>query len=417
MLVAGGLAAAAAAASVLTSAQSATAQVSAYPLPGTISASPTTQISLRGVAPDALGTISRQRIAQRPPLRAAAARTPTASGPAGCRIAASRRGETVTVRTGLHVRGARDGDFRFRIARIPGRVTIPKVVLEDIDAGKTRRFRSRPDLAPPVVTVDPGPRQTSPRLRLPQPEVQEGPEAGRADDRRQRRPADLLPPAARDPGGHGLPHPDLQGPAGPDVLAGHLAPGHRDRRAGDARPVLPRHQADPHAQRLPAGPARVPADTARPGGVHHLSGRAHRPAPVGGSRDGLAVDSVIQEVDLDTGLVTFEWHSLGKIALRETHSRPAASARDPVRLRPRELGRGRRQRRLPAVGPQHLGGLQDRPRDRRHRLAPRRPPQRLRARPRRPLRLAARRPLEPRRHADACSTTPPSRPSASTRAP
>ena len=51
--------------------------------------------------------------------------------------------------------------------------------------------------------------------------------------------------------------------------------------------------------------------------------------PVGGSRDGLAVDSVIQEVDIDTGLVTFEWHSLGKIALRETHSRPAPSARLP----------------------------------------------------------------------------------------
>ena len=34
------------------------------------------------------------------------------------------------------------------------------------------------------------------------------------------------------------------------------------------------------------------------------------------------VDSVIQEIDIATGLVTFEWHSLGNIPLRESFSRP-----------------------------------------------------------------------------------------------
>jgi hypothetical protein len=50
---------------------------------------------------------------------------------------------------------------------------------------------------------------------------------------------------------------------------------------------------------------------------------------VKGARRGLAVDSVIQEIDLDTGLVEFEWHSLGKIALTETFSKPNPSPRAP----------------------------------------------------------------------------------------
>jgi hypothetical protein len=43
---------------------------------------------------------------------------------------------------------------------------------------------------------------------------------------------------------------------------------------------------------------------------------------VGAAHRGLVVDSVIQEVDIATGLVTFEWHSLGKIPIRDTFSKP-----------------------------------------------------------------------------------------------
>ena len=42
----------------------------------------------------------------------------------------------------------------------------------------------------------------------------------------------------------------------------------------------------------------------------------------------MLVDSVIQEVDIDTGLVEFEWHSLGKIALTEPIA-PLANPRAP----------------------------------------------------------------------------------------
>ena len=42
---------------------------------------------------------------------------------------------------------------------------------------------------------------------------------------------------------------------------------------------------------------------------------------VGGSRRGIAVQAVVQEVDIATGLVVFEWHSLGNIGLSESHQR------------------------------------------------------------------------------------------------
>src|SRR6476469_3047669 len=43
---------------------------------------------------------------------------------------------------------------------------------------------------------------------------------------------------------------------------------------------------------------------------------------VGAAKRGLVVDSVIQEVDIATGLVTFEWHSLGNIPITDTFSKP-----------------------------------------------------------------------------------------------
>lgn len=45
---------------------------------------------------------------------------------------------------------------------------------------------------------------------------------------------------------------------------------------------------------------------------------------VGGPRDGTALDGVVQELDIRTGLMLFEWHSLGNVALTESYAKPAA---------------------------------------------------------------------------------------------
>ncbi len=39
-----------------------------------------------------------------------------------------------------------------------------------------------------------------------------------------------------------------------------------------------------------------------------------------GSSDGVVNDSVIEEIDIKTGLVMWEWHALGRIALSESHN-------------------------------------------------------------------------------------------------
>jgi hypothetical protein len=44
----------------------------------------------------------------------------------------------------------------------------------------------------------------------------------------------------------------------------------------------------------------------------------------GGAAHGVAVDGVIQEIDVHTGLVMWEWHSLGNVALSESYSKTPA---------------------------------------------------------------------------------------------
>jgi hypothetical protein len=45
-------------------------------------------------------------------------------------------------------------------------------------------------------------------------------------------------------------------------------------------------------------------------------------SPVGGSTDGVALDGIAQEVDIETGEVVFEWHSLDYVGLDESYSKP-----------------------------------------------------------------------------------------------
>jgi hypothetical protein len=52
-------------------------------------------------------------------------------------------------------------------------------------------------------------------------------------------------------------------------------------------------------------------------------------ASVGGSASGIALDCVIQEIDIRTGLVMWEWHSLGHVALGESYSSAPAHASSP----------------------------------------------------------------------------------------
>jgi hypothetical protein len=49
----------------------------------------------------------------------------------------------------------------------------------------------------------------------------------------------------------------------------------------------------------------------------------------GGPASGVALDGVIQEIDIHTGLVMWEWHSLGHVGLGESYSSPPGAAASP----------------------------------------------------------------------------------------
>ena len=82
--------------------------------------------------------------------------------------------------------------------------------------------------------------------------------------------------------------------------------------------------------------------------------RAH-----GGPANGAVADTLMQEIDLRTGLVRFEWHSLDHVALeRVLHAdQGQRHAEVAVGLLPHQLDRPRAERRPARRLPQHLGGL------------------------------------------------------------
>ena len=49
----------------------------------------------------------------------------------------------------------------------------------------------------------------------------------------------------------------------------------------------------------------------------------------GGPRKGIVEDAIVQQVDIKTGLVMFEWHAYGHVALYDSYSKPPGSADRP----------------------------------------------------------------------------------------
>jgi hypothetical protein len=52
-------------------------------------------------------------------------------------------------------------------------------------------------------------------------------------------------------------------------------------------------------------------------------------SPAGGPGSGVAVEGVIQKIDIHTHLVMWEWHSLGNVAVSESYSKPPTTATSP----------------------------------------------------------------------------------------
>jgi len=239
-------------------------------------------------------------------------------------------GETVRVRADVPLIGERNGAVRFRIARRPGSAGRENSFPDGSKPGiaGTNHYISRPDLHPPMAKVavsrpsassdyiflapKSGPSQAGPLILDSQGRtvwfhpLQRGYKA--YDFRAQTYQGEPVVtwwqgrPAGEYGGGKGI-----IADSGYHVVA--------SVRGGNGYPV------DIHEFRLtPKGTALVVAYHSTKWDLRTLHG----------PRDRAIVDSIAMEIDVKTGRVLFEWHSLGHIPLRDSYSRFNPKTRGPV---------------------------------------------------------------------------------------
>ena len=300
--------------------------VSVYPDRHTLAASAATTISFRGVEPGELGEVvvvgshsgrHGGRWEEHPDGRGATFVPDDAFA----------AGERVTVEVGVRVAGSDGQRSEFTIARAARIAPAPIDAAKPVShSARVRSFRSRPKLRPPAVAVETASERAAPGVVFVAPkrgESQQGPMIlDRAGELVWFRPL---------PGDQQAFDFRAQTYHGKPVITwwqGRVATYRGDGvgRIVDSsyRPVATvragnGYQLDLHEFTLtPAGTALIIGYVTVPWDLSKLGGR----------RRGLVEDNVVQEVDVETGAVLFEWHALGSIPLGDSY-RPA----------PRERGR------------------------------------------------------------------------------
>ena len=311
--------------------------VGVFPAPDTEAASPRTELSFRGVSAGSLGdvTVTGERSGVH---QARAVPHPDGDGVSLVFDEAFQAPERVTVDTKLEISGAQNGDFSFMTATRPreglgSSSPPPRNLLRALTGqrgkpprGSVPRYRTRPDLRPPEVQITRRPKRgTAPGLIFLSPKTVFG---------------------AR-------PRPGLQGGGLIADQRGEpvwFLPSGRSR-VNDLRvqqykgePVLTWWQG---RQVLGTGEGvvqivdrnyrsvkRVRAGNGYAFDFHEVTltkrgtllALVYSPVDkdlrsVGGARNGRVIDSVVQEIDVETGRVLFEWHSLGTVGLDESYGR------------------------------------------------------------------------------------------------
>ncbi|MBV9336803.1 MAG: arylsulfotransferase family protein [Solirubrobacterales bacterium] len=128
-------------------------EVSVYPLPGSASSLPQTQITFRGIPASQIGSV--QVVGSSTGAHSGTIRAD--SDDQGGSFMPSQPfapGETVTVSTGLNVVGGSGGAWKFAIAVPFGTITPMKLPMVPAGSNGVQHFHSRPDLQPASFTVN-----------------------------------------------------------------------------------------------------------------------------------------------------------------------------------------------------------------------------------------------------------------------
>ena len=289
--------------------------VSVFPSPGTPVASNTTTFSFRGLKPGNLGPV---RIVGSKSGRHRAARLAHSDGK-GVSVVPRRGfvpGETVRVFTRRAVKLAREGDFRVRIGRSLGRGGIQPVATAP---NRFPRLHSKPGLRPPPIDVLTNTGEASPGRILFAPKQTGLTIADRAGRVTWFRPTGF-------DGGTEVQDFKVQTYRGQPVLSYWKAlaqPGGSQRGTFN---ILNRKYT--RIARFGMGNGYRPD-------AHEFTISSRNTALAlayrvvrqdlrkwGGPRDGRVLDNVVQEIDIKTGAVLFEWHSIGNVGLASSVSRP-----------------------------------------------------------------------------------------------
>jgi Arylsulfotransferase (ASST) len=300
--------------------------VAVFPSPGSNYNTERQQIVFRGLAPSAIGPVTV---------------TGSVSGVHTGHIAADSDGqggsflpdvpfapgETVTVTTGVDVLGGSNGTFSFTIANPAGLIPYGKPYVAPAGSNGVQHFHSRPDLEPPSITV------TKDAVPPSAGDIFVAPRDGPLQNG----------PLILDPHGRVvwfLPYPiseklavtnfQVQSLAGRAVLTWWV--GNTDAGYGRGEGVI----YNRNYQQIATVHAADGLDQdsheflVTPQGDAYIT--AAWPVHLPGLRPG-TIDSVVQEIDISTGLVLFEWHSLDHIPLSASYMKvPPKGLYDPYHL-------------------------------------------------------------------------------------
>jgi hypothetical protein len=284
--------------------------VSVYPLPGTVYSLPQTQITFRGIPASQIGSV--QVVGSSTGAHTGSIQADS-DGQGGSFIPSSpfAPGETVTVTTGLNVVGGTNGSFHFAIATPFG--TINPMTLPMVPAGSNgvQHFHSRPDLQPASITVNrnsgaaPGDIFLTPQYGP----VQNGPMLVDGSGNLiwfQPLPANALATDFR-----------VQQLGGQPVLTWWQ--GYTNNGSGRGVGVID-NTAYQQIATVQAGNGLQGMDLheflVTPQGTAWIVGVS--PVHYGTLTKPL-MDAVVQEIDIKTGLVMFEWHALDHVPITESY--------------------------------------------------------------------------------------------------
>jgi hypothetical protein len=299
-------------------AQSRPAAVAVFPSPGSKLAPPKAQIAFRGLAPASLGPITVT--GSKSGVHTGQIESDS-DGQGASFLPASpfTPGETITVTTSLNILGGKGGSFQFQVATPAPLPNGQSLRVRSVPGG-VWGFRSRPDLAPPAVEISHGAGAGGGSDLFLTPQygpVQNGPE--------------ILDPGGQliwfDPVPRGTLAANLQVQSyqGQPVLtwwqgvsAAGIGIGEDVIFDSSYRPVAVVKaanglNADLHEFQI------TPSNTAFLTAYFPVIWDARS---VHGERREIVFDSVIQEIDIPTGLVLFQWDSLDHARLSESYQPP-----------------------------------------------------------------------------------------------